>query len=155
MAYVESSQIIKAPVEDVFAAWNDFGNIDRFNPAIVRSELLDGSTQSGQGAARQCTLSDGKNYIREKVIECVPNQRLVIDIYEGTVPLKSAKGTLTFKSLGSEKTEVTMRLEFTPKFGLLGKLMIPMMKPQFGKNVRDMLAGNAAYVERGEVVVRA
>lgn len=154
MAHVISSQIVNAPVEAVFAAWDDFANIDRFNPAIQKSEQLDGTPSEGLGAGRQCTLGDGKNYIRERVIEHVKNKRLVVDIYEGTVPIKSAKGTFTFEVVTPERTKVTMRMDFTPKFGLLGKLMIPMMKPQFRKNVRDMLAGNAAYVERGEVVAR-
>ncbi len=155
MAHVTSAQTIDAPIEKVFAAWDDFGNIDRFNPAIAKSVLLDGSPATGHGASRQCTLGDGKNFIRERVIEHVPNKRMVIDIYEGSVPLKTAKGTLDFEKFGTDRTKVTMRLDFTPKFGLLGKLMIPMMKPQFAKNVRDMLAGNAAYLERGEVVNRA
>ncbi len=155
MAYVVSELVVDAPVEKVWAAWDDFGNIDRFNPAINKSRLLEGSPQGGEGASRQCDLADGKNFVRERVIESIPNKRMVIDIYEGSVPLKSAAGTLDFQPMGPSKTKVTMRLDFVPKFGLLGKLMVPLMRPQFLKNVKEMLAGNAAYVERGEVVSRA
>ena len=63
--------------------------------------------------------------------------------------------TVTLRPVTHSKTEVTMSAAFEPKFGLLGKLMAPMMKRQFRSLLASVLAGNAAYVENGAAVPRA
>ena len=40
-----------------------------------------------------------------------------------------------------------MRFEFTPKMGLLGRMLLPVMKKQFAKGLNGLLDGNAADVE--------
>lgn len=149
MANVTAKQTINASVSDVWATWNDFGDIYRFNPGLKASRLINDSANSGTGAMRQCDMVDGKNYIRERLIASVPEKSMTIDIYEGTIPVKRAVATLTFEARGASLTEVTMSMDFTPKMGLFGKLLIPMMKPQFRKSLVNLLAGNAAFVERG------
>ena len=155
MARVTVTKTVKAAVSDVWKSWDAFGDIDRFNPQLKRSFLLQDSSPTGLGAARQCDLADGKNYIREKIVGYEPERKLEIDIYEGTMPLKSARATFDFREQGTSQTEVSMTMNFVPKFGLLGALMIPMMKPQFKKVLQSMLDSNAAYVERGETVAQA
>lgn len=155
MAKVVITRTIDAPVADVWAAWDDYGNIDRFNPNLSRSFLLDEGKETGLGAVRQCDLSDGKNYIQERVIDYVPNKRMAVDIYHGTLPLKQAKAIIEMKSLAPEKTELRFTMEFTPGMGLLGRLMVPMMKPQFRKLLTKLVEANKAFVERGEEVLRA
>ncbi len=113
------------------------------------------SEQTGVGALRQCDLADGKNYIRERIIGYEPQRKLVIDIYEGSLPLKSAVAMFTFRAINLQKTEQTMQMEFQPKFGLLGKLMIPMMKPQFRRMLQALLDANAEYVVHGRTVAQA
>lgn len=149
MATVSVSRLIDAPIEKVWASWDDFGAIQRFNPNLNASFLINSSAPTGLGAMRQCDLSDGKNYIRERVIDYRPHERLTIDIYEGTLPMKSAEARFDFKPRRGQ-TEVTMQMDFVPKFGLLGRLIVaPMMKPQLAKMMAKLLAGNADFVERG------
>ncbi len=152
MAKVSITRTVDAPLDKLWASWDDFGAIYRFNPNLNGSFILDGSARTGLGAERQCDLSDGKNYIQERIVEYTPHRRLVVDIYNGTLPLKSATAGFDLKSLGPDRSEVTMTMEFTPKFGLLGKLMVPMMKPQFRRLLGKLLDGNKAFVERGEEV---
>ncbi|MEM8849995.1 MAG: SRPBCC family protein [Pseudomonadota bacterium] len=146
MAHVTVDRIVKAPPLDVWQSWDDFGNIAAFNPNLSGSHLLDTQT-TGLGATRQCDLSDGKNHIRERIVEYVPGERMVVDIYDGTMPLKAAKAVITLTPQGKHRTRVQMRMEFVPKFGALGVLMVPLMKPQFRKMLRALLDGNAAHVE--------
>lgn len=146
MADVIVDRIVNAPPTAVWQSWDDFGGIAAFNPNLASSHLL-GSQPTGRGATRQCDMKDGKNHIRERIIEYVPNEKMVIDIYEGTMPLKKAVATITLSSLGGDRTRVVMKMEFVPKFGPLGALMVPMMKPQFRKMLQGLLDGNAAYVE--------
>ena len=78
-------------------------------------------------------------------------QKLLTDIYEGTLPLKSALVTFAFSEEGNDLTDVSMTMAFKPKFGPSGALMAPKLRAM----MQGLLDGNAAYVERGDLVVRA
>lgn len=77
------------------------------------------------------------------------------DIYEGTLPLKSALVTFAFSEEGNDLMDVSMTMAFKPKFAPLGALMVPMMKPKLRAMMQGLLDGNAAYVERGAPIARA
>lgn len=63
-----------------------------------------------------------------------------------------AQRTIDFELIGKSSMTVTMRTAFTPKMGLIGALLSPMMKAQVTKAIIRLLEGNAAFVERGEEV---
>lgn len=155
MAKVTVTETVNAALGDVWASWDDYANIYRFNPNLKGSHLLAGSAPTGLGALRQCDMIDGKNYIREKIVGYEPESKLVIDIYDGTLPMASAVATFQFQSVGKQRTLVTMQMEFKPKFGFLGALMVPLMKPKFRAMLTAMVKANAAYVENGTVVPMA
>jgi ribosome-associated toxin RatA of RatAB toxin-antitoxin module len=70
-----------------------------------------------------------------------------ISIYEGSLPVKDAAAQVTLDSLGENQTRVSMEMNFTPKLGLIGKAMLPMMTRQFTGMINQLLSGNAAHVE--------
>lgn len=155
MRRVNVEEVVDAPVDDVWASWDNFGDVARFHPGIKASRLLSGSSDTGLGARRQCDLSDGgKQFVREKIVAYNPPHRMVIDIYEATVPIRSAQATLKLSPLGADRTRVTMTMEFTPGTGLLGKLMSPMMASQFKSMLGKVLKSNADFVTRGVEVAR-
>lgn len=147
MTHVTVKQTVDAPLNIVWDTWDDFGNIADFNPVVKKSYLLDGSTKSGLGAKRHCDMKDGKNFVREEMVGYTRHKQMVVDIFEGSIPVKDASGTIDFNKIGPNKTEVTMTLEFTPKMGLIGKIMQPVMKKQFTSMVGKLLAGNAVFAE--------
>lgn len=151
MAEVIVRKTIDAPIEKVFSIWNDeFADIYKYHPGLKKSYLLDQSpTTTGIGAMRHCEMSDGKNWIREKVIRAIENKQIVLDIYEGTMPLKSAVGTFNFTKVQGNKTEITMIMQFTPKMGFIGKLLTPLMKSKFRPMLQSLLDSNADYAENG------
>lgn len=155
MPHVFLERVIEAPVTQVWATWDDYAHIEKFNPNLSRSFLLDGSKQSGLGAERQCTLTDGKNFIQERIVEYQPNQKMKIEIFNGTFPLNDNFATIEMRQMSPNRTELTFLMEFVPKYGLLGRMMLPIMKPQFRKLLGKMMDANKAYIERGEVVTRA
>ncbi len=155
MASVTVTRVINAPLEKVWASWDDYANIDKFNPNLNRSFLIDNNGETGLGATRQCDLNDGKNFIQERIIGYTPLKKIKIDIYNGTMPLKRAEADIDLKPLGPNKTELNFTMDFTPKMGLLGRLMVPMMKPQFRKLLGKLVDGNKAYLENGVVIARA
>ena len=154
MAVVVVEKNINASVEKVFASWTEeFASIYKFNPNLNSSHLLGSTKEGGQkGSTRQCDLNDGKNWLRERVLDYRKNEKLVIDIYESSMPIKSNLVTFHFRSIGINKTRLTMTSEFEPKMGILGKMMVPLMKMKFKPMLQAMLDGNADYVESGAVV---
>ncbi|MGH1416162.1 MAG: SRPBCC family protein [Pelagimonas sp.] len=152
MPHVTVTRVIKAPLADVWASWDDYANIYRFNPNLTKSYLIGENGETGLGATRQCDMVDGKNYIRERIVEHRPQQRLVVDIYDGSLPLKQAQAEVSLRAVSQTETEISFTMRFTPKMGLLGRLMVPLMKPQFRKSIVSLMDGNQAYVERGELV---
>ena len=155
MKTVTVKETVDAPVDQAWASWDDFGAVARFHPGIKASRLLAGSVESGVGASRQCDLSaNGKQFVREKIVTYDPPHRMVIDIYEATVPIRSAQATLVLSPLGPEKTNVSMTMAFTPGMGVLGRMMSPMMASQFKSMLGKVLKGNADFVTRGVEVAR-
>jgi hypothetical protein len=148
MAQVILARRIDTALADVWASWNDFGNIFKFNPNLADSRLItDTSKPTRVGTRRQCDLSDGKNWVREEIIDYRPMQRMTIAVYESTVPVKSMLVKLEFEEISALRTRVRLTADFEPKFGVLGRLMIPLMKKEFEKLLGAMLDGNAEYLQ--------
>lgn len=147
MAKVSVKQIINATISDVWRSWDQFGTIDTFNPNLARSFLLDGSAPTGLGAKRQCDFKDGKNYIREEIVAYHPEDMMKVDIYDGTAPIKAATAEIKLTAVSANQTSIVFTIEFTPKFGFFGKLLIPLMKSQFRKDISGLLLKNAEYVQ--------
>ena len=146
MAQITVTQMVQATPAEVWKSWDDFGNVARFHPALSGSRLL-ADQDTGLGATRQCDLKNGKDHIRERIVGYVPNERMIVEIYDGTMPVKWAKATITLKPVGASQTQVRMEMEFTPKYGPLGALMVPLMKGQFRKLLEALLEQNAKHVE--------
>lgn len=156
MARVIVSKRINAPIDEVWASWDDFANIYKFNPNLTKSYLLgDENKATRVGSRRQCDLNDNKNWLREEIIEYRPNERLKIDIYDSSMPIKSMLATVEFEKISDNRTRIRFTSEFEPKLGLLGKLMLPLMRRQFTSMLQALLDANAEYVERGQVVAVA
>ena len=140
MNSVTVSRAIEAPVDAVWAPWEDFGNVYNWHPFVSRSRIVGKDGQkTGVGARRQCDLSDSKNWVREEIIGFEPGRELKVEVYEGTMPLKSALATVRFAALSGNRTRVELRMDFQPKFGVVGRLMAPMMKRQFRSMFTQLL----------------
>jgi len=155
MAIVTTKQIVEAPLSSVWASWDKFADVSKFHPGVADSYLVERSSETGLGAKRQCDLTDGKTYLKEKIIGYKPERQMVIDIYESNAPIKKAVVTIDFKPLSADRTEVNLHMDFTPKLGLVGKMIQPIMKKQFSKALGDLVSGNASYVEKQANAVAA
>ena len=151
MTKMEVTKTVNAPLAEVWKSWDDFGRIARFAPNLKKSYLLEGSAETGLGAERHCDMADGKNFLRERVVEYVPEKRLKIDIYESSMPMKSGYATFDLAADGADKTTIKMTMVMVPKMGVVGDALMAVMKPRFTALLNTMLSGNAAYVERGVI----
>lgn len=147
MATITVSKTVKAPIASVWNSWDDYGNIHKFHPGVQSSYLLGDKQETGMGALRQCDFTDGKTFLKERITAYNKHRTMTVDIYDTNAPIKDAHANFEFRSLGAGETLVTMTMIFTPKMGLLGKLILPLMKMQFSKGLMGLLEGNASYVE--------
>jgi len=148
MVSVNKELLVNAPIEEVWASWDKFGDIKEFHPGLNNSKLLPGSAETGVGAKRQCDLSDGKTTIFEEIVSYSPQEHMTIVLYDGNVPVKRGVIRLELESVSSHATRVLVHADFEVKYGVLGKMMGPLLKSQFGKAFEALLAGNAQHVEK-------
>lgn len=146
MATLSREHIVNAGIEDTWATWDDFPNIANFHPDVTKSFTISGTAPTGIGAERKCEFGQ-KDYILERIVGYTPQKQIVIDLYELSFPIRDAVATFDFVAVDANRTRVTMTMQFTPKMGLLGKMMLPVMKRQFGAALAKLLENNARYVE--------
>lgn len=122
MTVFSVEKTINAPKDKVWELLADFQNIDFFNDAINKSYLIENSENGGLGATRHCDLSDGKNYLKERVLKWDEGEGMTIDIYATSMPIKSNIVRFEVESFG-DISKARMIFDYEMKFGLLGKLM--------------------------------
>uniref|UniRef100_A0A2A4YXF7 SRPBCC family protein n=1 Tax=OCS116 cluster bacterium TaxID=2030921 RepID=A0A2A4YXF7_9PROT len=147
MTIFSVEKIINAPKDKVWKLLADFENIDFFNDAINKSYLIDESKNGGLGATRHCDLSDGKNYLQERVLKWDEGEGMTIDIYATSMPIKSNIVRFEIEEFG-DKTKARMIFDYEMKFGLLGKLMSKLGLTAFmRKQTNLVLDGLASKAE--------
>lgn len=156
MSKIIVSKRVNASIEDVWSSWDDFGNIYKYNPGLKASRLLSSAdVPTRVGTTRQCDMADGKNWVREEVIDYKPGRSMKIDVYDSSLPLKSMVANIEFEAVTAQRTRVRFTAEFEPKFGVIGKILAPLMKRQFEPVLQALLDSNAQYVEQGNAVAMA
>jgi len=156
MAELTITGCVDAPLEQVWASWDDFGNIYRFNPTIASSKLLsEQGAATAVGTRRECEFNDGRNWVRERVTEYEPRRLLALELYEGSIPVSTLNARFEFASIEKDATEIRITASFEPKGGLLGKILVPLLRRQFRRVFGALLAENAVYVEKDLLLQQA
>lgn len=123
--------------EAIWEALAAFNAIEEWHPNIVSSPGT-GREDFGVGARRVCTFKDG-NGVTETVTKLDPGRSMTLELSEFKMPLHSAGVTFDIKP-ADRGADVTMVMEFEPKFGPLGAVMATlMMKPMMGKVMGGLL----------------
>ena len=152
MAKVTTKRIIEAPASEVWESLDDYGGIAKWNENLAGSRILPGSAETGLGAKRQCDLkADGSEYLRETINVYQPGRKLGLVIDDTTMPMKGATCLFEVRPISANRSEIKFSMEFTPPMGLIGRLMLPMMKPMLRGKMAKALEGNANYVTKGQM----
>ncbi|MFQ5855106.1 MAG: SRPBCC family protein [Anaerolineae bacterium] len=136
---------INAPVENVWKALADIGNIYLWNPGVVSSHLTtDGATDIG--ARRHCDLG-GQNYLDEEVVEWDAGRRLTMRIIGTNLPFKTADIRFTLRAENGA-TIVAVSPDYALRFGPLGKILDRLYaRRSYMKGMQALLRGLKQYVE--------
>ncbi|MBX2796911.1 MAG: SRPBCC family protein [Myxococcales bacterium] len=150
MSTVHIERPMSHGADRVWEALSDIGGIYRFHPLVARSPLTS-SHATGLGASRTCHFHDG-NHIDERVVGWQEGERVDIEIVRGSMPLKQAHASLAVRP-SAEGSVVSMTMDYTPKFGIVGSVLDAlMMRRQFRKVVSQILEGLDEHLRSGDVV---
>jgi ribosome-associated toxin RatA of RatAB toxin-antitoxin module len=119
---IKLNRQVEAPASALWNYIGDYSNIHRFHPLLKGSDFIEGADSCEIGATRQCDMKDG-NYIKERITDWKEGSHYTVDIYETSMPLRSAKATIGVRSNGENTSEVYMEMSMEPKY----KIMQPMM----------------------------
>lgn len=139
--------VIQAPREKVWDSWDRFGDIVRFNKGLRASALVQGSPATGKGARRKCDLKNGKSFLCEEITDYREQEKMEISVYDSNLPVKSIRLLLTFSAPTATTTQITASVDFTMKFGLLGRLMKIPARKEFTGDISRLLQGNKLFNE--------
>lgn len=141
------SQVVEAPLEELWESWADFGSIYKFHEDVVRTTILTKSTPRGVGAVRLCQLQDGRNEIEERITEWKPMEKISMEFKRTSLPIASATAEFVFEACAGARSRVVMRFCFKPR-GLMMRLMKPVMKSKMQAGFETLLLDNKRFVER-------
>jgi ribosome-associated toxin RatA of RatAB toxin-antitoxin module len=125
MATILNEITVNASVDRLWNILTDLELLDKYDPTVKKSTLVS-TEKTGVGARRRVDMLDGKNWFDEKVTVFKPNEALTYQLTDCSFPIKGLKHSYSFERLGNQ-TKVKQVMEYTVKFGLLGKLLDGLM----------------------------
>ena len=147
MTTLNNEITVNAPIEKIWEALSVIDTLDKFDPTVKKSTALT-SSKSGIGAKRKVDMLDGKNWFEEKVTEFKPYEALTYQLTDCSFPINGLSHSYSFEKIGNQ-TKVKQVMQYTVKFGLLGKLMDSLMiRKQTSGGIQKFFAGLKEYAER-------
>ena len=147
MADIEHSIIVNAPREKVWESWDRFGEIARFNKGLLASALLPGSAATGLGARRRCDLKNGKSFLHEEIAAYRAQELMEIVVFDSNLPVKTVRLMLTFSAPSATTIRIDAKVNFTMKYGLLGRILKLAARKEFLGDITRLLNGNKLFNE--------
>ena len=147
MTVLKNSIRIDATPEKVWSVLASLDALDRYDPAITRSEIVT-PMREGPGSARRCDLKP-RGWLKERVADWKPNESLSFELFECTLPVRRLKHSYTLTPDGSG-TVVHQRMEYALKFGPIGRLMdVVVVRKKWDAGIKGFFDGLKLYVETG------
>jgi ribosome-associated toxin RatA of RatAB toxin-antitoxin module len=146
VATIRNEITVNANIDKIWNTLTDLELLDRYDPTVKKSTLVS-AKKTGVGARRKVDMKDGKNWFEEKIILFKPNEELAYQLTDCSFPIQDLKHSYKFKTIGNQ-TKVEQIMEYTVKFGLLGKLLDSLMiRRQTDNGIKKFFAGLKSYAE--------
>ncbi len=144
---IDVSVAIAAPKEAAWAVLADYGNVHAYVRGI-RDAYLTTEQASGVGMTRYCALPRMmmmKQYIVEEISAWDEGKSFTYVVTDTTAPI--ADGSLEWSVDGDDRRcVIRARGTYRPK-GLMGRLMLPMLRKQFASQMKAGLADIKRHLE--------
>ena len=147
MSIINNEITINASLERVWNILTTLEMLDKYDPTVKKSTLIS-KEQTNIGAKRKVEMLDGKNWFEEKVTVFKPNEALTYELTACSFPVHKLKHSYSFEKTG-EQIRVKQVMEYTVKFGLLGKLLDSLMiRRQSDSGIKKFFGGLKSYAEK-------
>lgn len=147
MGKIQNEIIVNSSVEKIWSILTDLELLEKYDPTVKKSTLIS-TEKTGLEAKRKVLMLDGKNWFDEKITAFKPNEALTYQLTDCSFPIKGLKHSYSFEKIGN-RTKVKQTMEYTVKFGLLGKLLDSLMiRRQSDQGIKKFFAGLKQYAEK-------
>jgi ligand-binding SRPBCC domain-containing protein len=148
MAIIHNEITIHAPLEKIWQVLTTPEALDRYDPTVKKSSLIS-TKKSDLGAKRRVEMADGKNWFEEEITIFKPNEALTYELTACSFPVHRLRHTYSFQRSG-DSTKVSQVMEYTVRFGWVGKLLDAIMiQKQSDLGIKKFFGGLKSYVEKG------
>lgn len=138
MRAIEVIRTIPAERSTVWGVLADFPNIADWNQG-VKTSYATGEATGGVGATRHCDLSPA-GALEETVREWQPESRMVVSIDSAKMlPIRSGLVTFELADVGTA-TPISLRYAYETKYGIIGRLLGPLLDRQLTSGFNGFLA---------------
>jgi uncharacterized protein YndB with AHSA1/START domain len=152
MSVFTVTRTLKHPVKQVWALLDDFGGIHRWSAGVKSSPINAGTPEHGVGSERHCSLYDG-NSIQERVTESVDQQRLALEVFKSSMPLKRGSALFELAPTAEGGTQLSMTFDYDMKYGILGKAMDALMvRKSMEGSLTRLLAALDEHLATGDLI---
>jgi len=143
---------INAPIEKVWSALSDFGNICHGHPAVSKS-FITSDVKTGVGATRHCDFTMMGASAEEKVVSWNEGKNVKIEVYKlNKMPgIDTMAMDLSIQKDGAN-TVLTGTMVYSMKNGFFDVMNSLMMKGMNSKLLDGIMAGHKLYIETGTIV---
>ncbi len=146
MTVLHNEMIIDASIEKIWEALSQVGDLDKFDPTVLKSRTIS-ETRSGIGAARKVDMKDGKNWFEEVCTLSRPNEALVYELTACSFPVHQLKHSYSFEKIGP-RVRVRQTMEYKVKYGWVGEILDALViRRQTDSGVKQFFSGLKNYME--------
>jgi ligand-binding SRPBCC domain-containing protein len=146
MGVIHNEILIEAPLEKIWEVLASPELLDKYDPTVRKSSLIS-REQTNLGAKRRVDMLDGKNWFEEEITVYKPNEALTYELTACSFPVHKLKHSYSFQKLAGQ-TKVSQIMEYTVKFGLLGRLLdVVMIRKQSDAGIKKFFSGLKSYLE--------
>lgn len=144
---IDVSVAIAAPKEAAWAVLADYGNVHTYVRGILNAYLTT-EQASGVGMTRYCALPRMmmmKQYIVEEITAWDEGRSFTYIITDAAAPITDAWVAWSVEG-DDRRSKIRARVSYRPK-GVMGRLMLPMMRKQFPKQMNAALTDMKQHLE--------
>ena len=146
MSLLNNEILISSSVEIVWSILTDLVLLEKYDPTVKKSTLIS-KDKTGIGAKRKVEMLDDKNWFEEVLTIFEPNKALTYQLTNCSFPIKGLKHSYSFEKIENQ-IKVNQIMEYTVKFGLLGKLLDTLMiRKQTEKGIKQFFVGLKNFAE--------
>jgi len=143
---------IDVPASKIWAVLSDFSNIQIFHPNVHDVDQL-GEVDRGLGAERRCNFYGGGSAV-EKITEWDDErQSFTCTVTEIAAPIKDITSSMWVEEIDSNRSDVHIEMEYTPKWGIVGKILNVLVLHFALQSVfKRVLTGLQTHLETGKPI---